>query len=1714
MTSVGINTSDRLLASTAFLIIRRAFCTQPPTERKCFKLANFTAPEALAFLEICERDDGTNGLADTTIVVASDAPDAFPQQYRAAQNETITTYRNDIKPGHGLIYIETKVESDSQGLKNLFTLRDINFLDGSFDNEQFSVSRELIKGAIHAVDDSAGSASGLLVDRCADVLDGLRNGGMAVSVRKFASFALAVASKRHEAGRVLDSGQIDAIVGQNLIALDLFPDEHWRKATSAPIISRRLTQNILHAELASSQSSDLDQDKLIEQCKRTVFRDPEGENFSGADQIKWRSFCESYSKNPISETRRQIPYWIFEQLFSRDVKGLPLGERVEEEIDEAAPDRLYEFTALDVKGGLSRRFAEDARRFMETEPDEDGLSPLRDQLSKLTRRMIEKVAYPTPEQFDNPLIKIAEIAEQLRRRGTGNGQVRNLILKPGRNADASLASVGLFAFLYGPTLASVCEASRFTTDGMVLKVDSTFTRIVPPPTLITSDDEPGDGNEDLNINWGPVPVEFVLVDPTTGEELDSEQNLEWFPAAIDRLALLWLMTSAEDRPRPGDQLKLSGHQSADGWVGDIVARTEPLNSCISAPLKDDVVAKDVIADLIENAEGFHAKCRSDGVSTTILHDLYDRWNELLATTKDSFIPQGAPDPCIDAFLRHECILGADGESMLMLASHPIRARWIACYLKKSEELVISALNGDLPLNSQNETLYLRWIAKLSPHQSPAVHVAPNGSPLLATQETGWTEEYAPLRQTNLGDLSESIASASLVEIVKQVTTYLEAHPYKRDGLEILIVSPSAPKLPAEIAELIRKGEWRDARLTIHFASPRALWERATAFFEEVPSENRLTGKDALFPPLQLTFHELLDDGYIPASLLHLDVDIAVVPQFLQDDVSIQEHTAPASEETGNFDPLLDQPTFIYGGSQGGVISVAQRPRSPDTALSNWSTLVVRQHRMGPVSKEQPQNTDLFELRINFQNAARLFSFLHERSHWVITLERYITREQIEALENRPEILTVKHGVGPGASFTLIVSSNIGRKFIINRLERKLANIVKSSGETENALAVNRELAANIYDETRQIAPWLALKAMGISRVSEEILGLMVGRRMLEQEFPVRIEKGLSAWISFDDHQEWFGEENATRADLCRITFDQTDDGLIVDLVVLESKLRASGYEPHGVTQVASTLALLADTMPMPENEGNPVRVDAPIWRESILSAIEALNPDAIEIVNMPEFSDDPVHQIPGGIRSSFRDGQFRLRSFAGIYSICAYTQSGTLIIKSADDDPRIRIAKSFGADLLALVTRKRGTSPDIAGVPTPPNGGGVVSSEEVESWGAEAESGRKRTGTYETLVEPTDTKPESDHANNGSQENLEPEPTSARMRKLTDNELENRYQLILDTYGEFDIPVHPPENRDELFVEGPASVLYRIERGRGVAPERIMQQAATLKLNLKLLEEQEVRFSTDRGRITIDVPKSEEDRFFVKAAELWQHWNRPEDHLSVPLGLDRYGEPVSLDFSSSNCPHLLIGGTTGSGKSEALNTILAGLVTYYKPDELRLLLVDPKGTELEHYSGSKHLKGDIGWDADDTLVLLDKAIAEMDRRYQEFKAVRKRSLPEFNAQAASEDRIPWWFIVLDEYADLTSEKEAKKAIEDRLKRLAQKARAAGIHLVIATQKPAAEVISTNLRSNLPAQLALRVKSSTESHVVMDESGAETLNGMGDAFLKCEGKLTRIQCAKV
>jgi DNA phosphorothioation-dependent restriction protein DptH len=317
---------------------------------------------------------------------------------------------------------------------------------------------------------------------------------------------------------------------------------------------------------------------------------------------------------------------------------------------------------------------------------------------------------------------------------------------------------------------------------------------------------------------------------------------------------------------------------------------------------------------------------------------------------------------------------------------------------------------------------------------------------------------------------------------------------------------------------------------------------------------------------------------------------------------------------------------------------------------------------------------------------------------------------------------------------------------------------------------------------------------------------------------------------------------------------------------------------------------------------------------------------------------------------------------------------------------------------------------------------------------------------------------------------------------------------------------------DAPIVENASCYVLRIVPGIGTMPKKIVGAADVLKLRLALPESLDLRFSIDRGAVVIEVPKLDHQRNFVKRTDLEASITFPPNELIATIGQSTRGETVTLNFSNSASPHLLIGGATGSGKSIALATILDGLCANYSFLKLRLMLIDPKQVELSKYANSRHLLRSIGYSPEDALAILDEAIVEMEHRYSIFRSNGTVNLAGYNAIASSTLQKPSIVVVIDEYADLVNTKQVKGAIEERLQRLAAKGRAAGIHIILATQKPSAAVISTTIRSNFPAKLALRVCKAADSRILLDENGAEALAGKGDALLSTAAGLVRLQTA--
>ena len=324
---------------------------------------------------------------------------------------------------------------------------------------------------------------------------------------------------------------------------------------------------------------------------------------------------------------------------------------------------------------------------------------------------------------------------------------------------------------------------------------------------------------------------------------------------------------------------------------------------------------------------------------------------------------------------------------------------------------------------------------------------------------------------------------------------------------------------------------------------------------------------------------------------------------------------------------------------------------------------------------------------------------------------------------------------------------------------------------------------------------------------------------------------------------------------------------------------------------------------------------------------------------------------------------------------------------------------------------------------------------------------------------------------------------------IPDEETLSRVSEKLEkTFEEFDIDARVVDANP-----GPVLTMYEVEPGPGVSVNKIQSRADDIKLSLAVKSVRIVSPIPGKSAVGIEVPNP--DRALVKLRDVIETDTFSDDSSRLPLGigLDVFGEPLVVDLNS--LPHLLVAGATGSGKSVCINSIICSLLFRLPPDELKFILIDPKRVELNLYEGLPHLMVEVIDDPADANKALKWAVDEMEERYETLSSAGCRDIAAFNKQASEEEKMPYLVVIVDELADLmfTNPKECEQSIT----RLAQMARAVGIHMVLATQRPSTDVITGLIKANMPARISFRVSSGTDSRVVIDQNGAETLLGNGD-----------------
>jgi S-DNA-T family DNA segregation ATPase FtsK/SpoIIIE len=375
------------------------------------------------------------------------------------------------------------------------------------------------------------------------------------------------------------------------------------------------------------------------------------------------------------------------------------------------------------------------------------------------------------------------------------------------------------------------------------------------------------------------------------------------------------------------------------------------------------------------------------------------------------------------------------------------------------------------------------------------------------------------------------------------------------------------------------------------------------------------------------------------------------------------------------------------------------------------------------------------------------------------------------------------------------------------------------------------------------------------------------------------------------------------------------------------------------------------------------------------------------------------------------------------------------------------------------------------------------------------------------------------------------EPKKLVASKISDDALEQNARLLEGVLDDFGVKGEIINVRP-----GPVVTLYELEPAPGIKSSRVIGLADDIARSMSAISAR-VAVVQGRNAIGIELPNQRRETVYLRELLASQDFENTKHRLAIAMGKTIGGEPVIVDLAKM--PHLLVAGTTGSGKSVAINTMVMSLLYRLQPDKCRLIMVDPKMLELSVYDGIPHLLTPVVTDPKKAVVALKWAVREMEDRYKKMSKVGVRNIDGFNARVADAaakgeaitrtvqtgfDRetgeaiyeqeemelfeLPYIVVVVDEMADLMM--VAGKDIEGAIQRLAQMARAAGIHLIMATQRPSVDVITGTIKANFPTRVSFQVTSKIDSRTILGEQGAEQLLGQGDMlYMAGGGRISRV-----
>jgi hypothetical protein len=811
-----------------------------------------------------------------------------------------------------------------------------------------------------------------------------------------------------------------------------------------------------------------------------------------------------------------------------------------------------------------------------------------------------------------------------------------------------------------------------------------------------------------------------------------------------------------------------------------------------------------------------------------------------------------------------------------------------------------------------------------------------------------------------------------------------------------------------------------------------------------------------------------------------DTDLVILPDVLAEKgqaVEAEMHLATPISDKDEWPLYRAQQAPFEHGEVNRTLLLTPPPQP--TLLQHFYRIQWAAKERKPLPADQ---TPCFFQRVSLLDWEQPLTELHRRFNWVVCYDTTVDRFLLEATFPKTiEVIRYSLGLGAKRRHNLTVSSSYrAQDIVVSRLTANLEALLPGTPHE-----FRRKIAQRLVAEAKQVSGDIVLRAAGPGAYLNELIGMVIAKHATEHRYLKQHPGALIAWIYLDDFAHWF---DGRIPDLLFVAIPpEANSELSLHVELLETKCVGESnfaFEAADAqTQVAQGINRLAQAW-----APGAKHLDAPYWYDQLYRAV---------VGNLALERDQ--RRLWEAFHRSLPQGDFTLEMGGHTWIFCHDSSLGISGLSDegdaaivAPEDPQAPIRyHHFGRAGLRRLLR------------------GLVEAWELpapaETWAATYDA-PPQPPAPEQPVSPPPVAPVAPEQPLPPVQPVEAEsvPSPAPLAEWRAQQASNLARALRD-YGIQVYPINP----DDADV-GSSVVRFKVQLRPGEKLSRLQSIAADLQRELALTSHPLIDNVRGTNFVGIDLPHPQPETLpLIPALDTLPPAS--VGRLPFLVGKTTAGQIIMADLA--DLPHLLVAGSTGSGKTIFLYSLLLSLIHRHGPESLTLLLIDPKQTDFVYFEELPHLFGRrVVIEAETAINWLKQLTAEtLEVRSQQLRAARCRDIHDYNVQNPETPLAPL-VVIIDEYADLTQvlDKPERQEFERQLVRLAQRARNVGIHLVIATQRPSADTVTSNLKANLPARIAFRLPSHHDSMTILDRAGAENLLGRGDMLFVHPPTTERLQ----